>query len=127
MNKVIISGRLGRDLEPKTLPAGATKLDFSIANKMWSKEGGDKTAWVNIRVIGKRADALVANAGKGKMLWIEGTWQVDEWMDKETGKKRRYDYLFASLIEWEPSKTADSQAPARATREPGEDDDRDVY
>ena len=115
MNKVFISGMVGKDPVIHELSSGIKKAEFSVANKVW-KNNGAKTVWVQVRTIGKRAEAIEANLKKGMKVWVEGSWDADEWKDKTTQLNRRLDYVFASSIEW------DSRGASNVTR----DNDRDM-
>lgn len=103
MNSVSISGTLGRDPETHVLASGMMKIEFSVANKVWTK-AGIKTVWINCRAIGKRAEAAAAHLRKGSKVWVSGAWYQDEWVDRATQAKRRADYLFAATIEWDGAK-----------------------
>jgi len=123
MNIVTISGMLGKDPQVFDMSGGVRKAELSVANKIWTK-AGVKTVWIQVRVIGKRADAAAANLRKGDKVWVQGSWQADEWQDKVTKQKRRLDYLFASSIEWSGSVTRDEQQDmSRDMSRDGPDDD----
>lgn len=122
MNKVIISGRLGKDPELFAMPSGQNKVEISVANNTWTKNGA-RTIWIQARAIGKRADAIAANLRKGSRVWLEGSWQCDEWEDKATHQRRRMDYLFISSAEWD-ARGGEAQAAdmSRDTSHGGDDD-----
>lgn len=70
MNKVILIGRVGKDIELKQ--AGTTEIaTFSIA----VNDGyGDykKTIWINCKAFGKTAESLNKYVKKGQQIAIDG-------------------------------------------------------
>jgi single-stranded DNA-binding protein len=117
MNFVLISGRLGRELELKrTQTTGAGRLDFSIANKSFGK-GGERTTWVRCRALGKVAEAMAAHVTKGQMVWLQGSWASDSW--EKDGQKHNMEYLLVWAAEWDPRAGG---TPDPGPEAPSEDD-----
>lgn len=86
MNKVILSGNLGRD--PEVRMAGETKVaTFSIAVKE-KRKGEEYTEWVNIQYWGKIADVCEKYLKKGSKILCEGKLKTESWSDKTTGEKK---------------------------------------
>lgn len=80
MNKVIMLGRLVKDVELKQSKAGKGFANFSIAvNRAFEK---DKADFFQCMVFGKTAEYLDKYASKGSQVLIEGSVQIDEYEGK---------------------------------------------
>lgn len=78
MNKIVISGNLGKDAELKYSQAGMAVLKFSIADK----QGKEQTNWWNCTMFGKRAESLAQMLNKGTKLIASGKVTIDKKDDK---------------------------------------------
>lgn len=83
MNKAIILGNIGKDLEPKVLPSGVAVLNFSVAtNRTYKNKDGEKvkeTEWHNVVAFGKTAEIISQYFSKGKQILVEGRIQTKSW------------------------------------------------
>jgi single-strand DNA-binding protein len=86
MNKITITGRLGRDSELRALPNGDPVLSFAVADDVGFGEK-KRTQWFSCALFGKRAQALSAYLKKGQQIVVFGSLDLREWNDKE-GQKR---------------------------------------
>ena len=84
MNNVQLIGRIGRDLELKTIGEHQV-VSFSLGVKGRKK---DECDWIICDLWGKSAATLCQYAGKGDEVAVEGSLSVQEWDDKKTGDKR---------------------------------------
>ena len=91
VNKVIIMGHLGRDVEMRYQPSGGAIANFSIATSetFKDKEGNkqERTEWHRIVLFGRTAEIAGEYLRKGSMAYIEGRLQTRKWTDKE-GQER---------------------------------------
>jgi single-strand DNA-binding protein len=91
VNKVIIVGNLGRDLELRHTPGGAAVATLSMATTdVWTDKAGqrqEKTEWHRVVLWGKQAESLQEYLLKGRQIYVEGRLQTRQWDDRE-GKKR---------------------------------------
>ena len=90
-NKVIIAGRVTRDIELRQTTNGTAVTDISLAvNKTFTKDGEKKeeTVFVECTLWGRTAEVAHQYSGKGQPLHIEGRLAQDVWEDRETGAKR---------------------------------------
>jgi single-strand DNA-binding protein len=77
VNKIILVGRLGKDVELKTMTNGNKVANFSVATgKKWkdkvSGETKEKTTWHNIVIWGALADVAARYLHKGDNVYLEG-------------------------------------------------------
>lgn len=91
INKAILVGRLGGDPSVRYMPNGGQVTSFSVAtDEKWKdKQTGEwvtKTEWINIVAFGKLAEICGQYLVKGKLVYVEGKIQTQQWTDKEGGK-----------------------------------------
>ena len=96
MNKVILIGRIGSDIEAKEFD-NFTTYSFSVAtNESWKdKQTGERktvTDWHKIQVTGKRGEMMRNFFKKGDAITIEGKAKTREYENKE-GQKLKYSYI----------------------------------
>lgn len=91
LNKVMIIGRVGREVELKTTGTGQKVANFSVAitEKYKDRNGTqqEKTEWVNVVIWGPVADICAKYLTKGSSVYIEGKLQTTSWEDSN-GQKR---------------------------------------
>ena len=91
INKVILIGNLGRDVELRYTPSGAPVATLSLATtEVWNDKSGqrqEKTEWHRVVLWGKQAESLQEYLLKGRQIYIEGRLQTRQWDDRD-GKKR---------------------------------------
>ena len=90
-NKVVLIGNLCADVEVRS--AGGTtvgKIRLAVDESYTSRSGEkvEKTVFVDVDAWDKLADNCAKMIGKGCSVMVESRLQMDEWDDKETGKKR---------------------------------------
>ena len=92
INKVMLIGNLTRDPEVKQTPSGVAVSTLGIAvNESFRNRNGEKverTVFVDVDVWDRQAETCAEYLSKGSPAYVEGRLQLDEWDDKETGKKR---------------------------------------
>lgn len=99
MNKIIVSGGLGRDAELKTLPSGKNVLEFSIAVNSGFGDN-KKTYWWKAKLFGDRATKLAEYFVKGTKLLIEGVPELREYEAKDGSGKRISPEIFVTEFEF---------------------------
>jgi single-strand DNA-binding protein len=80
MNKVLLSGRLTRDPETRTLASGKTVTQFSIATNDY-RGGTEKSEFHNIVTWDRLAEICGQYLGKGQLVNVEGRIQTRQWED----------------------------------------------
>ncbi len=92
INKVILIGNVGQNIELKYTPDGRSVANLSVAtNERWiDKNTGqkvDRTEWHRVSLFGKLADIASQYLHKGSKVYIEGKLKTRKWQDK-TGADR---------------------------------------
>lgn len=102
VNKVILIGNVGRDVELRHTPSGATVARFSIAtNEKWKDKNGqlqEHTEWHNITVWGKQAEFCGTYVTKGRQLYVEGGLRTRTY-DDDKGNRRYFTEIRAQIIQ----------------------------
>jgi len=93
VNKVILIGNLGKDLEARYFPNGDAVANATIAtSESWTdKASGEKkehTEWHNVVFRRKLAEIAAQYLKKGSKVYVEGALRTRKWQDKDTGKDR---------------------------------------
>ena len=91
INKVIIIGRITKNIELKSLTEGTNVANFTVAvGRNWKDKKGNKkeeTDFINIVSFGKQAEIINQYFIKGQEIYVEGRLKTRSWEDK-TGNKR---------------------------------------
>lgn len=84
MNKVILMGRLTRDVELRQTPNGVSVASFSIAvNRRFAKEGQQQADFINCVAWRTTAEFISRYFGKGRMIAVVGSLQTRSWDDQQ--------------------------------------------
>ena len=105
MNKAILIGRLTKDPELRSTPAGRNVCQFSIAvNRTFTNANGDReTDFINCVVWDKQAENLVKYQKKGNQIAVDGRIQTRNYEDKD-GKRVYVTEILANNISFLDSK-----------------------
>lgn len=92
INKVILIGNLGKDVELKFTPQGTPVAKISIATNERFKgkddQWQDRAEWHNIVLWQRLAEIAAEYVKKGDKIYIEGRLQTRTWDDRQTGQKK---------------------------------------
>jgi single-strand DNA-binding protein len=92
LNKVMLVGRLTRDVEIRNTTSGQTVASLSIAtNRFWKDKNGqkqDQTEFHNVVLWGRLAEIAGQYLSKGQEAYIEGRLQTRKYTAKD-GTERR--------------------------------------
>lgn len=107
VNKVMLLGRLGQDVEMKNLPNGTAIAKFSLATsrKFTDKNGAkqEKTQWHNIVAFSKLAEICNQYLSKGSNCFIEGEIEYQEY--EKDGVKKYFTSINANNVQFLDSKS----------------------
>lgn len=100
MNRVILSGRLTKDIEIKLTQTGTKVGNFSVAvnRKKQAGEEVPKTDFFNCVCFNKTAEFLEQWSGKGLRVEIEGRVQNRSWQDQQ-GQNRTVTEILVEQVE----------------------------
>lgn len=99
LNKVILMGRITRDLELKQTPQGTAVLSFSIAvDRNFVKQGEERQAdFINCVAWRQQAEFISRYFGKGRMIAIEGNLRTRTF-DDQNGNKRYVTEVYVDSV-----------------------------
>ena len=87
INKVVLVGRLTKDIEVKKTPQGTSVTSFTVACNRRYQQNDQKTAdFINCVAWRQSADFLGSYAKKGNLVGVEGKIETRNYDDKD-GKK----------------------------------------
>ena len=97
VNKVILVGNLGRDLEVRFLPSGEAVANVALATscKYKNKVGElvEETEWHRVTFFGKLAEIVGEYLKKGRSIYIEGRLKTRKYTDKDGVEKYATDIV----------------------------------
>ena len=92
LNKVQLTGNLGKDPETRYTAQGSALTRFSVASgRRWHTPEGDdrdETEWFTVVAWNKLGEICAQYLQKGARVYIEGRLQTRSWEDQQTGQKR---------------------------------------
>jgi single-strand DNA-binding protein len=98
VNKVLLTGRLTRDPEMRSLSSGKAVTQFSIATNEYIGQGKEKAEYHNIVTWDRLAQTCGEFLGKGQQVAIEGRLQTRSW-DDERGQRHWKTEVVANHVE----------------------------
>jgi len=120
VNKVFLMGHLTRDIELKHTPSDQAVATIGLAvNRVYKTRDGEsreETTFVDCEAWGRTAEIMSQYLCKGRPVFIEGRLKLDQWDDRETGKKRSKLKVVIDNFQFVDSKGGDGgRQPAPAT------------
>ena len=92
VNKVVLIGTLGRDVEVRQTQSGSAVSNMALAtNERWEKKDGsveEHTEWHSVVLFGRRAELAGEYLRKGSKVYIEGKLRTRKWQSKD-GQERQ--------------------------------------
>ena len=123
MNKLIISGNVGKDPEIKTFDNGnrIANLTLAVSEKYKTKDGEkrEETEWFDLTVSGNMVSVVEKYIAKGSKLLVDGKMKCRKWTDNE-GKNRYSWYVRVERMEMLSSKAPGSQSSPSASPNPSD-------
>jgi single-strand DNA-binding protein len=124
VNKVLLTGRLTRDPELRSLASGSSVATFAVATNEFRGNGKERAEFHNVVVWDRLAQVCGQYLGKGQQVAIEGRLQTRQW-DDDRGTRHWKTEVVATSVEMLSGRRkrdyeADSQA-AQAGDEPVND------
>lgn len=110
MNKVLLIGRLAKDVELRYTQSGTAVASFTLAvNRKFSNQNGEHEAdFVNCVAWQKTAEFIANHFKKGQQMALEGRLQVRTY-DGNDGQRRWVTEVVADQVEFVGSKQENGQ------------------
>jgi single-strand DNA-binding protein len=110
LNKVMVMGRLGKDVEIRRTQQGKAVASFSIgcSEKYTDKSGQkqEKTEWIRCTAWEKTAEIIAQYFHKGDGIFIEGKFRTD--VKEENGAKTYHSYVLVESFTFPEGKSPNS-------------------
>jgi len=129
MNKLFITGRVGRKPETRTISTGDTVCSFSLAVDNRRKGGEDQPpTWFRISAWGKTGEACQRYLDKGKLCAVVGPVSVSSYEAKDGSTRFSLDVRADEVEFLSPKDQSDATEPAKKLSPEGfqEVDDDDL-
>ncbi|HQT93267.1 MAG: hypothetical protein B7Z61_07585 [Acidobacteria bacterium 37-71-11] len=101
VNKAILIGNIGRDIELRHTPSGLAVAKFSLATSENRKDKNgqrqEQTEWHNIVAFDKLAEFCGKYLGKGRSIYVEGSIRTRTY-DDDKGNRRYFTEIIAQTI-----------------------------
>ena len=94
-NKIIIAGRLARDPERRISSDGKVFANFTIAVNRNFK--ADEADFFDCVAFGNTADYILNYVRKGYLVLVEGSLQINKWIDRD-GMKHSKPEIIANVV-----------------------------
>jgi single-strand DNA-binding protein len=98
MNRVLLTGRLTRDPELRSLASGKAVTQFSVATNEYRTNGQEKSEFHNVVTWDRLAEICGQYLGKGQQVAVEGRLQTRSW-DDDRGLRHWKTEVVASSVE----------------------------
>jgi len=124
LNRVILIGRLTKEVELRYTPAGKGVSNFTLAvdRDFKNAQGEKETDFINIVVWGKLAEVCANYLSKGKMAAVEGRMQNSNY--EKDGVKHYKTEIVADNVQFLSPYDKREEEPAESARQvPGIPDD----
>jgi len=123
MNKLIASGRTGKQPEIHTFENGNTKVSFSLAvnerfKKKYHIEYTEKTDWLNCIAYGNTATFIEKHVKQGDRLSIIGKLRQRTWQDKDGNNRHTMEVEVNEVEKWDWEKKDETAPSNNAQSEP---------
>ena len=98
MNKVLLTGRLTRDPEMRSLASGKSVTQFAVATNEYIGNGKEKAEYHNVVTWDRLAEICGQYLGKGQQVAVEGRIQTRSW-DDDRGQRHWKTEVVAAHVE----------------------------
>ena len=95
MNRVMLIGRITKDLELRETKSGKKVCEFTLAT---NRVNGKDADFITCMVWDKQAENLCKFQGKGSLIGVDGTLRTDSY--EVEGKKRQKTYVMVNVIDF---------------------------
>ncbi len=119
LNRVNVTGRLGRDAVVRQTKNGRVVANFSLAvDEAYKDRLGEwhtKTEWHRVQVWEELAETVGADLRKGVRVHVEGRRMIRHWIDRENRKHVYWEIVASDVRFWSRRQ---SSRPGMATNSP---------
>ncbi len=110
LNRIQLSGYLGRDPDSRFTPSGKRVTHFSLGiTQRWrtGDENRESTEWVNVEVWDRLAEICSEYLKKGSLVYVEGRIKTDKYEDN--GSNRYFTKVVALQVQFLDRRQSDDE------------------
>jgi single-strand DNA-binding protein len=126
MNKVLLTGRLTRDPELRSLASGSSVATFAVATNEYRGNGKERAEYHNVVVWDRLAQVCGQYLGKGQQVAIEGRLQTRQWDDDRGARHWKTEVVAISVEMLSGRRKRDYEADSIAAQANGESNTSDT-
>lgn len=119
MNKVLLTGRLTRDPELRSLASGSSVATFAVATNEFRSKGKEHAEYHNIVVWDRLAQVCGQYLGKGQQVAVEGRLQTRQWDDDRGGRHWKTEVVATTVEMLSGRRKRDYEAESLASQAAG--------
>lgn len=116
LNKLLLTGNLGRDPQLRATPNGTMVATLSVASNRSVKQADgsyrEQPEWFRVVLFNALAERATQYLGKGSKVLIEGRLQTREWQDQQGQKRFTTEVIASELLMLGQGSTNPSSADA---------------
>lgn len=101
MERITITGNVGKDAEMRYLPDGTPVADFPVAVNYTKKDGTKVAKWFKVTCWNKLAEVASQYVTKSMRVLVEGVVKADPYIDKVTGEAKASLVITARTVEFQ--------------------------
>jgi single-strand DNA-binding protein len=116
VNKVLLTGRLTRDPELRSLASGSSVATFAVATNEFRGNGKERAEYHNVVVWDRLAQVCGQYLGKGQQVAIEGRLQTRQWDDDHGTRHWKTEVVATSVEMLSGRRKRDYEAESLATQ-----------
>jgi single-strand DNA-binding protein len=116
VNKVLLTGRLTRDPELRSLASGSSVATFAVATNEFRGNGKERAEYHNVVVWDRLAQVCGQYLGKGQQVAIEGRLQTRQWDDDRGARHWKTEVVATSVEMLSGRRKRDYEAETLATQ-----------
>jgi len=120
VNKVLLTGRLTRDPELRSLASGSSVATFAVATNEFRGNGKERAEYHNVVVWDRLAQVCGQYLGKGQQVAIEGRLQTRQWDDDRGTRHWKTEVVASSVEMLSGRRKRDYEADAQAAQNTGD-------
>ena len=120
MNKVLLTGRLTRDPELRSLASGSSVATFAVATNEFRGKGKERAEYHNVVVWDRLAQVCGQYLGKGQQVAIEGRLQTRQWDDDRGARHWKTEVVAVSVEMLSGRRKRDYEADSLAAQAAGD-------
>ncbi|MCB5247392.1 MAG: single-stranded DNA-binding protein [Candidatus Cloacimonetes bacterium] len=124
LNRVLIAGRITKDLELKYTPKGTAVVNFSVAMDKRYKDDSDQwqssSIFLDVVAWNQQAETICKMASKGTAILVEGRIDVRSYVDQNNNNRKVFEIIadYIQTLEWKPRDGSGDNQEAPLPQEP---------